>query len=577
MQKIKFEKVKVRNFLSFGPDPIEFEYKNGLSFVTGYNKDQNSFNGVGKTTLLVESISFALFGETYRDINQSGIINENQKDECIVELWFDLNDDRYKIVRSLKPNKLYLHKNGIDITRTIPETNKDIVNILGITKTIFNNTLVMTNDQKNRFLGQSKDQKTKFIEGILSLEVFSKMHEQAKKEFNEHQKVVDKSETVLEELKKSIVNDEKYYTEFNTRRSLKISEIDNKIREYQEVQPVDKSVEIAEIDAQITQIDSKILDQGQKLQKSDVKRAQLESQISGLEKEIKKFDQIQFNCPTCKRPMGDHNPDEILIEKNKIVGQLETVKSTLQKLNVLTTKVRNTVQTYKKERTELEQKIGVFKKEQELFSSIRTLIEQLENKKLEIVNQVNPFEAKILDQKTKLDELQTTHLMLEKQLRVKSGTKFVTSNQGVKSIIVKKILDTLNNRLSYYLQKLGSPHTCQFNEFFEEQILNKHGKEICYGNASGGEAKRIDFALLFAFRDIRRLQSNVEVNLTVLDELLDSGLDIRGQEEIQELLKNIAEESSECFYIITHRPDAIPPDANIIKLEKENGITKLLN
>jgi len=577
MQKIKFEKVKVRNFLSFGPDPIEFEYKNGLSFVTGYNKDQNSFNGVGKTTLLVESISFALFGETYRDINQSGIINENQKDECIVELWFDLNDDRYKIVRSLKPNKLYLYKNGIDITRTIPETNKDIVNILGITKTIFNNTLVMTNDQKNRFLGQSKDQKTKFIEGILSLEVFSKMHEQAKKEFNEHQKVVDKSETVLEELKKSIVNDEKYYTEFNAKRALKISEIDNKIHEYQEVQPVDKSVEIAEIDTQITQIDSKILEQDQKLQKSDVKKAHLESQISGLEKEIKKFDQIQFNCPTCKRPMGDHNPDEILVEKNKIVGQLEIAKSTLQKLNVLTTKVRNTVQTYKKERTELEQKICVGKKEQELFSSIRTLIEQLENKKQEIVKQVNPFEAKILDQKTKLDELQATHLGLEKQLRIKSGTKFVTSNQGVKSIIVKKILDTLNNRLAYYLQKLGSPHTCQFNEFFEEQILNKHGKEICYGNASGGEAKRIDFALLFAFRDIRRLQSNVEVNLTVLDELLDSGLDIRGQEEIQELLKNIAEESSECFYIITHRPDAIPPDANIIKLEKENGITKLLN
>lgn len=577
MQKINFQKVKVRNFLSFGPNPIEFEYENGLSFVTGFNKDQNSFNGVGKTTLLVESISFALFGETYRDITQSGIINDHHKDECIVELWFVVNEDRYKIVRSLKPNKLYFYKNELDVTRTIPETNKDIVNILGITKTIFNNTLVMTNDQKNRFLGQSKDQKTKFIEGILSLEVFSKMHEQAKKDFNEHQKVVDKSETVIEELQKSVVNDEKYFTEFNTKRALKISEIDNKIREYEDVQPVDKSVEIAEIEMKVVDLDAKILEQDQKLQKSDVKRAQLESQISALEKEIKKFDQIQFNCPTCKRPMGDHNPDEILVEKNKIVVQLETERYILQKLNLLTTKVRNTVQAYRKERVGLEQKKGVCKKEQELFSSIRTLIEQLENKKLETINQINPFESKILDQKIKLDELRATHVTLEKQLKIKNSTKFVTSNQGVKSIIVKKILDTLNNRLSYYLQKLGSPHTCQFNEFFEEQILNKHGKEICYGNASGGEAKRIDFALLFAFRDIRRLQSNVEVNLTVLDELLDSGLDVRGQEEIQELLKNIADESSECFYIITHRPDAIPQDANIIKLEKENGITKLLN
>lgn len=577
MTRIKFEKVKVRNFLSFGPNPIEFEYKNGLNFVTGFNKDYNTFNGVGKTSLLVESISFALFGETYRDISQSGIINEQVKDECIVELWFYVNDDQYKVVRSLKPNKLYLYKGQTDISRTIPETNKDIINILGISKSIFNNTLVMTNNQKNNFLGQSKDLKSKFIEGILSLEVFSRMLEQAKKDYNEHQKKVDKSETVIEELKKSIISDERYQTDFDEKNSNQIIRLQQEKSNIRQTQNVDRTAEIEQLFQQYELIEKNDIPPIRiKIEKAKNKKAEFFTTEKHLKDDLQKLDDIKTVCPTCKRPMGDHNPDDIQKEKDEIKTKIKDNSEMIGKFIAAISKAEKQIDEKEQECKKIKTQILEYQKEQQKFENIQTQLNDIDRRIDELRTVINPFSQKIVDQKQILTVLQAEYQELEKELKIKDAIKFITSGQGVKSTIVKKILDTLNNRLAYYLKKLNSPHTCKFNEFFEEQILNKDGKEISYGNASGGEAKRIDFALLFAFRDIRRLQSGVSVNLTVLDEILDAAIDIHGQEDIQIMLKDIAKETDECFYIITHRPDAIPHDATIIRLEKENGTTFLI-
>jgi DNA repair exonuclease SbcCD ATPase subunit len=577
MTKIKFEKVRVRNFLSFGPDPIEFEYKSGLNFVTGFNKDYNTFNGVGKTSLLVESISFALFGETYRDISQSGIINEKVKDECVVELWFVVNDEPYKVVRSLKPNKLHLYKGQTDISRTIPETTKDIINILGISKSIFNNTLVMTNNQKHNFLGQGKDLKTKFIEGILSLEVFGKMLEQAKKDYNAHVSKVDKSQTVIEELKKSVLNDERYKREFDEKNANEIIRLQQAKSVLRNTSPIDRNQEICDLfnkSNDILETDIPLL--REKVRKAENKRSELYLIESQLKKELDGLNDIKLVCPTCKRPMGDHNPDEIEKEKTELKEKIKQNKELLQKFINGIIKVEKQIEELEQQRKSIGRKIGEYTEEQKKFDSVQNQIQELDNKIESVRNAVNPFEQKIEEQTTRLSILRQEHQELEKEMKIKDAIKFVTSGQGVKSTIVRKILDTLNNRLAYYLAKLNSPHTCKFNEFFEEEILNSQGKEISYGNASGGEAKRIDFALLFAFRDIRRLQSGVEVNLSIFDEIFDGAICSNTMEDIMELLKKMSEENGECFYVITHRPDAIPQDATVIKLEKEGGITKLL-
>ena len=70
MKKVNFSKIKIKNFLSIGNDPVELDFTPGIHIVTGINQDEvGRRNAVGKTSL-IESIYFAIFGSTLRDIKK---------------------------------------------------------------------------------------------------------------------------------------------------------------------------------------------------------------------------------------------------------------------------------------------------------------------------------------------------------------------------------------------------------------------------------------------------------------------------------------------------------------------------
>jgi DNA repair exonuclease SbcCD ATPase subunit len=202
---------------------------------------------------------------------------------------------------------------------------------------------------------------------------------------------------------------------------------------------------------------------------------------------------------------------------------------------------------------------------------INNLLQQLET----VRNSENPFGEKIEKAKERLYKCKDQLDVFIKESKLANIVKEGASPTGVKALVIKKVINQLNNRINHYLVRLHSPFRIYFDEFFEENFKSVNGEEYCYGSLSGGEAKRVDFAMLFAFRDIRRLQSNVHINLTVMDELFDSALDSTGMNDIMELLK---ESKDECFMVVTHRPDNIDNyGCNIIDLIKENGITLLNN
>jgi energy-coupling factor transporter ATP-binding protein EcfA2 len=139
------------------------------------------------------------------------------------------------------------------------------------------------------------------------------------------------------------------------------------------------------------------------------------------------------------------------------------------------------------------------------------------------------------------------------------------------------MIKNLNQRLNFYLKKLDTPCKCEFNEMFEETIYNNIGKECSYFNFSGGERKRIDVAILFMFQDILRLHSNTLFSINIYDELFDSALDEKGVNKILEILKEKVEKYKESVYIISHKNMDKTNIDNVLYLEKENGITKLIS
>jgi len=81
---IVFKKLKVKNFLSFGNNDTEIDLENyKLNLVTGSN-------GAGKSSLLVEGLTYALFGQPFRDIKKGQLINFINDKNSVVELEFSI-------------------------------------------------------------------------------------------------------------------------------------------------------------------------------------------------------------------------------------------------------------------------------------------------------------------------------------------------------------------------------------------------------------------------------------------------------------------------------------------------------
>ena len=216
-----------------------------------------------------------------------------------------------------------------------------------------------------------------------------------------------------------------------------------------------------------------------------------------------------------------------------------------------------------------------------LAKRIKDLID-LNNQLQENITHLNEhndsFNDVITQTKERYEAIKLELENIKKSLNLLDVVKFVVSEEGVKSYIVKKILQNFNGKLAHYLKKLDSNSICIFNEYFEEEILNEKGKICAYNNFSGAERKAIDLACLFSFMDIRKSQGDVHYNISIYDELFDSSLDEKGVELVLEILKERCEKYNECIFIISHRKESIKcATGDVIFLEKHNGITRRIN
>ena len=237
--------------------------------------------------------------------------------------------------------------------------------------------------------------------------------------------------------------------------------------------------------------------------------------------------------------------------------------------------------TLKTKREKLSKRLHDAQIQKHEIKNIKQQIDQLKSQQRDIeedIRSVNTqdsgFDNLIADTNKRLEELQSHIDKIKGELAKLDIVKFVVSEEGVKSYIVKKILQLFNAKLAYYLKKMDSNCICVFNEYFEDEIVDEKGKQCSYFNFSGAERKNIDLACLFAFMDIRRLQGDVAFNFSMYDELFDSSLDERGVELVIDILKERIENYGESVIVISHRKESTKlATGEIIFLEKQNGTT----
>tara|TARA_B100001123_G_scaffold430417_1_gene550336 strand:- start:1597 stop:3411 length:1815 start_codon:yes stop_codon:yes gene_type:complete len=593
MKYINFNKLTIKNFLSVGEDPVVITFNKGINIITGINKDKaDRRNGVGKSTI-ADALYFTIFGSTIRELKKENIPNNisAKGTETSVNFTVTENNDStdYTITRLLKPSKCYIYKDGVDTTRdSIFNTSKYISDLLSSTSEVFQNCIIMTLNNTTPFMAQKKIEKRKFIEGILNLQVFSDMLLAIKGEYNDAAKDFDVECARYEEASSQIETYNNQKIEQANNIKLQVEKLQTRERENKtEIKRLKEKAKTS-ITKSISEYNKSIQKNREHLDNCQLKYDEIMHNISVLDiknahlkDNLNRIGTDNHTCPVCLKPVTDH--DKALIEEeragiskgisdNKIsVDQLKEKVSTLQSLKkTLLLRIEQDESKVNKQRIAIKEKDNILKR----INQLEELNSQTSTDIKEALRQKKAFNNVIETTTNKLSTIQKDIDDLKSIISKLDIVKFVVSEEGVKSYIVKKILQLLNGKLAYYLKKMDANCVCVFNEYFEEQIIDEKGKICSYYNFSGAERKNIDLACLFAFMDIRRLQGDVAFNFSIYDELLDSSLDETGIDLVLDILRERVEKYDECAMVISHRKESTKFATNdIIYLQKENGIT----
>jgi len=594
---VNFKTLTIKNFLSVGETPVAISFQEGVNVITGTNYDkEDSKNGVGKSTI-ADALYFALFGTTIRELSKDLIVNSFSKKKCEVVLDIDIENgnglSQYRITRTINPTKCYMTKNGEDVTRsTMAKTNEYIQRLIMSNGKIFQNSVIMTINNTVPFMAQSKIDKRKFIESILSLEIFSEMLSKAREEHNVLKKDYEVLFAKVEGIEKGYNFNKEQLDAFEENKRLKIEALEKRIEENKiKIDELKKSIKELPEDV-LERLDIKVeqgneeLKEIQNLYKAAYQNlADIKSKINHIEDQLKEIEKVGAICTTCKRAYSDDdlkhkesNKKELNNKLKELNKELAIAQKGLDKVNASQVKKekeikdiqdkKNVVRDVLNNNKNIETKIGL------INENVHEIIKEID----EVKKQTNDaLERVVKELEEKLKTGKTDLGKLDHECNVLECVKFVVSEEGVKSYIVKKILAVLNGRMAYYLDKLHANCLCQFDEFFDEQITDEKGEHKSYFNFSGGERKRIDLACLFSFLDIRRMQGDVHFSTIFYDELLDSSLDDKGVELVLDILKERALKHKENCYIITHRGTTITEKIdNTVFLEKRNNFTYLL-
>lgn len=194
MKSLDIKYIYAQNFLCFGPEAFELNFKDhgNIVLVKGFNLDvvdnesRAASNGVGKSSI-PEIIVYTLFGKTIKHpkkINHKDVINNQIGKSLKTEVrWGD-----FRVVRTRKPDTLRFWESpdGIwDDTTEItlggqPATQKLLEEKLGLNYETFVNVVVFTDNNAGSFLECDASNKREIVENLLSLDKYKGFAERAK-------------------------------------------------------------------------------------------------------------------------------------------------------------------------------------------------------------------------------------------------------------------------------------------------------------------------------------------------------------------------------------------------------------
>ena len=568
---IIFQTLSWKNFLSTG------NYKTIVDFTRHDNTLISGENGAGKSTML-DALTFALFGKSFRGINIPQLPNSINEKDCEVEIIFTIGNEEYRVFRSLKPKKFEIYKNGEMLDQDAKSRDYQRIleeQILKMSYKSFCQVVILGSSNYVPFMQLSATDRRLVVENLLDIDVFSVMNTLVRARLQMTKEYVKDIDTKIEIAKSKVDEKQKLIDTLEKKSSESVDKYRAEVKESQkQIEELEKEIEEQQIVLK-TLLDA-IEDRGE-VPKSLIKMESVETQLKNKIKTIEKnakFYEVNDTCPSCKQDIQEHHKKSVWEEMSDEQDEIEVAITELRK-TIADTEIRlNEINAVLQDAHSTEKIISA---KQNQVSASSQYINKMQNN-IESVLSEGTGVQETRDELNQLLGEGKNHVERRKELVEDKHYLAIAStllkDSGIKAKIIKHYLPIMNKLINKYLADMD--FFCQFNldENFGETIKSRHRDEFTYHSFSEGERLRIDLSLLLAWREIARLKNSVNCNLLILDEVFDSSLDAVGTEEFLKLLTSFGSRAN--IFVISHKSDTMTDKfQNHIVFEKKNNFSRI--
>ena len=526
--KITFKYITLKNFRSVSNHSIRVDFNTGNTLISSTD------NGSGKSTVTTAGVCFALYGKPYaKGQKKTSLINSKNGRECLVELAFDVGAKQYVVRRGMKPDLFEIYDDGrlIDPDASVRDYQEVLQNIIGIDEKILFNLMLVGRDKFVPFAEMTAAERRHYVEEMLDLNVFSVMNELNKEDVKQgnakHQVIVSSINrrraelTAKEELKTSLI---KTKDSFIADIEASIASATAKIETHttdkkrldeslQSVPDVD-SIQLEKLNTAVSGLSGQV----------EAKK----QEISKLQRELKNIDTAD-KCSLC----GGH------IDNTHRLAHTETINASIDEGNKWLDSATSTLQQLATKRKSINDELSASQQIVQRNNDIRTGMAVCDSNIDGLNQSVAELRAKLLQPQhfdddiiatdeaihtikhalTILDEEESVVLASLDKMSVMSG---MLKDDGVKAVVVSKYMPMLNDLVNQYLVKMNLDVLINIDPEFNITITSPDRRNQTLSDLSSGQMRRVDLAVMMAWRSIGENTSAMSTNLLILDETLEN-------------------------------------------------------
>lgn len=564
---IKFKKITVKNFGSYGNYPTEIVLdQHSTNLIVGSN-------GAGKSTILLDGIFFVLFNRPYRKISKGLLVNSINNGGTFVEIEFETRGSDYIVRRGIKPNIFEIVKDGEVLDKgVLSKDDQEYLeqDILHTNPKTFGQTAVLGSSSFIPFMQLPAAGRREVVDDVLDVHVFTRMSELAKEDLSLTNKSLTAKENELTITKNSFTAQKQLIKVMESGQQDLIDEIILQVN--------DINKELDENDNELALLEEKhsslVLEDTTGFKENEKEFSRLKSEVDRLKSIVTKIDSLDV-CPTCFQKVDEAHKASVESETNEkiveidkkisdmevVIKQQEVVKDKNLDISSKITSINDEIKAIKFNKTRKEK-------------DKRELEARLSKAKLNSTSKLDEEKEKLKELAQLGKDLQSEISTLKEEKAVQELSVKLLKDNGIKASIVKEYLPTINTLINKNLLSYGFDVNFNLDENFEETVSSRGRDKFVYHSFSEGEKEKIDYSIMLALRAVGSSKNATNINILVLDEILDGSLDKDSRSITLDILTRDMEESN--VFVISHTESQPTFYERILRVEKKGDFSQII-